>query len=358
MSIIFRHQTSGPLTSDQVDGNFQYLLDRLGESGLMVPGGYSYDGLNLTMAQGWVWRLFGNNYVNAVEFNYTALPTTSGQKRVEVACGDVFGNISVITGPSGPGEIDPPIPNGFARLLRFVVQGSTIIEFDEVLSKYIKKPIGLYYFENVGGNLTAGSITEVRPNVVFGSYTGTGGVTGFTAAADSGIFSGMYISIENSSTESIPLKHLATGTMLKYKFPNGQDYILEPGEIITMRLDTLSSRRLLFVGSSFVFTSKSFIMGSSRTLPASHNQRTYFIDLGTLTINPNTQNYEDSFAISAAATGPGNIPIVLTASTDWNYIIEGSFPVESGTIYILKGGTATIIRKGNSKTFIINGSLI
>lgn len=238
--IVFRSVKGSQLTSEEVDGNFQYLLGQSGASGLMVAGEYTHSGLNLNMSIGWGWKLFGLLCSNASAFAYTAASTTGSNRRVDIAVGDAAGNISILSGPSGLVEVDPPIPNDKAKLLRYVVQGSAIVDIGTVLGGYIKKSGWINIPEVVGGNPLA-AVTELNRNFIVNAYSGSGKVTGFIfglmSAMDEATYPGQIIKAENKSEVNITLEHdTAVEMIMKFWFPNLVDYVWKPNEILTFAI--------------------------------------------------------------------------------------------------------------------------
>lgn len=100
------------------------------------------------------------------------------------------------------------------------------------------------------------------------------------------------------------------------------------------------------------------VYSANKTLTPIDNNDTIFMDSGTLTVNPTAQAYQNGYTIAVASSGGSNTPLVLQSSTDWSYVINANGSIASGSVFIEKGGTATIVRKANLKIFQINGSVI
>lgn len=100
------------------------------------------------------------------------------------------------------------------------------------------------------------------------------------------------------------------------------------------------------------------IYSANKTLTPMDNNDTIFMDSGTLTVNPTSQSYQNGYTIAVASSGSSNTPLVLQSATDWSYVINANASILSGSVFIEKGGTATIVRKANLKIFQINGSVI
>lgn len=100
------------------------------------------------------------------------------------------------------------------------------------------------------------------------------------------------------------------------------------------------------------------VYSANKTLTPMDNNDTIFMDSGTLTVNPTAQAYQNGYTIAVASSGGSNTPLVLQSATDWSYVINANASILSGSVFIEKGGTATIVRKANLKIFQINGSVI
>lgn len=248
--ITYRSQKGSQLTSAEVDGNFQYLESKLG-GGLVSVGGYAVDGYDVEMWNDsppvqWIWSVLGEQWLLPASFFYSALPTTSGNVRVEIVCGTDTGDLQVVSGPSGVEEVDPPIPNSLVPLLRFVVDESGVQVSDPILGGDFVKKAGFTSFVYTGmpGSQVFKGITETSKNLfIHPLSSGQGFFSGYLKTSNSNIYDGMSLKVENRRATSVMMRNKSTSTpssgsqftYIKFDFRNDEleNYELKPGEVLT-----------------------------------------------------------------------------------------------------------------------------
>lgn len=99
------------------------------------------------------------------------------------------------------------------------------------------------------------------------------------------------------------------------------------------------------------------ILSANTVLNVNWNGRDVITAGYSLTVNPNTQDYKDSFEVYLYNNSTTDSAIVLTAKTGVTYTVIDN-DVSSETVYLQAFGTAVIKRIGNTQNYIVRGYII
>ena len=86
MSITYRSVKGSKLTSNEVDGNFQYLESLIGGDGnkIVTENGFTLVAQNITFAEDWVWNILNIQHTNSVEVVITIPFASTGKQRIDL----------------------------------------------------------------------------------------------------------------------------------------------------------------------------------------------------------------------------------------------------------------------------------
>lgn len=238
------------LINDGEDGTSAYVtfadLD-LSADRIVTSTGLVQSGMTLTLNAGWEWIISQNNYTNPSNVNINIPLASSGNTRIDLivaGTGNTFTRIAGTQDATNP--VAPDVPNGTLQAtLVFVTDAEVIADTPIDGGEFQKKIEKTDLIAGSGPNNTvvvqglAGERSSIR-------YTyGVNGVRTIAIADQANVYPGKILTIKNSQTSlnrDITLYHLSsTGSGgYKFSFPNQQDFILKPREIVQFSLRILT----------------------------------------------------------------------------------------------------------------------
>jgi hypothetical protein len=112
--IVYRSVKGSKLTSDEVDGNFQYLEGLIGGDGnvLVTQSGFSLVDQDLTIASDWVWKILGVTYTNPSSVVINIPFAATGKTRIDLVVANqsnTFVRVAGVESDSNP--VAPALPS-------------------------------------------------------------------------------------------------------------------------------------------------------------------------------------------------------------------------------------------------------
>jgi hypothetical protein len=242
MSIVYRSTKGSKLTSNEVDGNFQYLENLIGGNGnvLVTQTGFTLVGQNLTIASGWVWKILNNTYTNASSVVVTIPFAATGKTRIDLVVANqsnTFVRVAGVESTSNP--VAPSLPSNTILVTFYeVTDGVVLTPTDPIIGSTFKKKT-----ENLGfGDPSlsgTNAVIQLRPdgtsyyafsNASLVSIDGFGLslITGVPTAETPYPMKDLFI--ENTGTTPFALKHDGAGAAdVKFFFTDETDLIVPVG---------------------------------------------------------------------------------------------------------------------------------
>ncbi|MDR2223814.1 MAG: hypothetical protein LBE34_13930 [Flavobacteriaceae bacterium] len=233
--IVYRKEKGFQLTSNEVDGNFKYLderIDKVAEKDYFVfDAGYSKSVNVVTVNAGSKWRIKGNEIGNDVPFSFAIDSTSVGCYRVDVVYANDKGQFEIATGV----ENTDGYVVGRVEQLQYVLVyvsdqgiqsvGDSNSDFVSKLSFGWVQQIMQYGFVSISD--------QVRNIDVIGGNQYEGNIANPLSKIDfkRELYDGIEISIRNSRTDYMTIRHNISNIFL-YTL---KDYYLRPGEIIVFK---------------------------------------------------------------------------------------------------------------------------
>lgn len=242
MSITYRSAKGSKLTSDEVDGNFQYLEGLVGGDGntLITQNGFTLVDQDLTMTSGWVWKILGTTYSNPSSVVINIPFATTGNSRIDLVVANssnTFTRIAGVESTSNP--VAPTLPINTILVTFYEVTDGTISETSSPITGSIfkKKTESLGYGDPSLSGTNA--VIQLRPEgnsrYAFSNPLLVS-IDGFGLSLISGNlnaeapYDGKDLFIENTGTTPITLLHDGPGTAnSKFFFLEETDLIIPAG---------------------------------------------------------------------------------------------------------------------------------
>ncbi|MBU7571689.1 MAG: hypothetical protein KAF41_13740, partial [Flavobacterium sp.] len=183
-----------------------------------------------TFQAGEIWRVSRNNYSNDVDFVTEIEPEGTNLKRMDIVGGTPFG-YQKISGPSSEDIVIPPdVPEDFVVRKIFNISGPDI---DDSISPIT--PEGFVQKTDFSEVvlISSGILSMVLPASVGGiRFQGTNlEFQSLFIPDENNLWPGKPFKIKNFQNNSLTLKHL-TGPGLQLSFPNSQNFLVGPNEIV------------------------------------------------------------------------------------------------------------------------------
>jgi hypothetical protein len=172
MSLIYRSIKGSKLTSDEVDGNFQYLESLVGGDGnkIVFENGFSLVDQNITFAEDWVWNILNIQHTNSAEVVINIPFAASGKQRIDLIVANQSNTFERIVGvESISNPVAPSVPLNKISVTFITVTDGVVGEPTNPIigSDFVKKSFADYLISNVSGEetsiaLDASGKTEIR----------------------------------------------------------------------------------------------------------------------------------------------------------------------------------------------------
>jgi len=222
-----------------INNNFDYLEAKIDNASyLIAETGFSLTDQNLTMNSGWEWLIVGVNYTNpaAVVINIPFAET--GKQRIDLIVmnqSNTFQRIAGTESISNP--VAPPMPKDKLQATLIVVSDGAISEPLQPIvgSDYILKQESydfiVSYYDAV---IEQVDLTDHRASL---NFMGTN--TDVKSIALSGEFmrNGKIFTFKNHNATPLTIWHNSGTGNVKLLFPNEENFILQPNEVIQFSLN-------------------------------------------------------------------------------------------------------------------------
>lgn len=238
--IIYRREKGSQLTSSEVDGNFQYLDERIDKAlqkdYFIHDSGYVKSGNQITINVGSRWLIGGVENSNAVPFIFDIERSEYGNFRVDVIVANGKGEFDVIKGvESKEGYSIPVIGNSLSYLYVYITDTGVQNIASEASGDYVSKLSYRWSSIDLRGKTLPIELNQRTIDIVGGnSFEGgiKNGLYGFELKSD--FPDGFEISIRNNRTDYITVIHNAEVT-IPIKLYTLENYYLRPKEIIKFK---------------------------------------------------------------------------------------------------------------------------
>jgi hypothetical protein len=242
MSIVYRSVKGSKLTSNEVDGNFQYLENLVGGQGnsVVAETGFSLVAQDLTIAPGWVWQILNTSYTNASSVVLNIPFATSGNERIDLIVANqsnTFERIAGIESVSNPSA--PSLPSN-KILVTFITVSDGVIGNPSapiIGTQFKKKSEAAAYTDPTLSG--ADAVVELQPNgqsVYAFSNAGLTSIDGFGLDLITGNpsaevpYNGKDILVYNNKAGNLTLKHDGSGTAdVKFLLEGAVDLVIPAG---------------------------------------------------------------------------------------------------------------------------------
>jgi len=254
MSIVYRSTKGSKLTSNEVDGNFQYLENLIGGNGnvLVTQTGFTLVGQNLTIASGWVWKILNNTYTNASSVVVSIPFASTGKTRIDLVVANqsnTFVRVAGVESTSNP--VAPSLPSNTILVTFYEVTDGVVLTPTEPIigSAFKKKSEALGYGDpDLSGT---NAVIQLRPegnsryafsNASLISIDGFG-LSLITGNPDAETpYDGKDLFIENTGTTPFTLLHDGPGTASsKFFFTDEQNLTIPAGEKVWLKYGSTTS---------------------------------------------------------------------------------------------------------------------
>ncbi|MGQ7945002.1 hypothetical protein [Flavobacterium sp. WC2509] len=222
-----------------INANFAYLDAKISNvNEIIAQTGHLKVGQDLTYYADWVWKINGAVYTNPVDV-VTIIPFTStGKERFDLFALNTSNTFLRIEGTeTDPGIVDiPDLPIDMIQAGIVKVTDSSVGDPTSPIvgGDYVEKS---EYSELFVPSTELGHITHYGFNSVASGIRWNGSEThidGVSIYSDYKAYTGKIFTLKNFQTTEIIIKHLAVNPAnnTQFWFPNEQDYVLKPGQII------------------------------------------------------------------------------------------------------------------------------
>lgn len=241
-SIVYRSEKGSQLTSNEVDGNFRYLderLDKLSEKDYFIyDAGFSRNDQVITLNSGTKWKIAGVELESLVDTIFTVSRADWTKYRVDAIVVDGNGLFSVINGEeSVDGYVMPRVTGNFLTYLYVYVSDAGIQnmsvsvtgDFVSKLSyrwiqtdfqeKFLKLSVDARNFEIVGGN----QFVDGKMNAFHGFIF------------DGDFPDGLEVSVRNKRSDYVTVVNNSTESVASISLYTLEDYFLRPNEVIVFK---------------------------------------------------------------------------------------------------------------------------
>lgn len=241
-SIIYRSQKGSQLTSNEVDGNFRYLderVDKLSEKDYFIyDAGFSRNDQVVTINSGTKWKIGGVEFQSLVDTVFTISRANWTYYRVDAIVVDNNGLFSIVSSEeSSDGYVIPRITGNYLTYLYVYVSDAGIQNMSvsvtgdfvsklsyrwiqtDLQEKFLRLSVDAKNFEIVGGN----QLIDGKMNVLHG----------FTFNGD--FPDGLEVSVRNKRSDYMTIVHASIEYVAAINLYTLEDYFLRPNEVIVFK---------------------------------------------------------------------------------------------------------------------------
>jgi hypothetical protein len=256
MSIVYRSAKGSRLTSDEVDGNFQYLESLIGGQGnaIITENGFSLVGQDITFNASWVWNILNVEYSNPADVEINIPLAATGNQRIDLIVVNTLNTFERIAGTeSNSNPIAPSVPlNKIVVSFITVTDGVVNEPTDPILgATFVKKTFARYYNSTITGiNALIPFHLEGNSEVRLTSPTLTS-VAGFDFSDITGVngaespHSGKAFTIRNLTGNDVVFKHQEVSSpFVSFYFNDEQDLVVPAGQTISFHFNRYEMREV------------------------------------------------------------------------------------------------------------------
>lgn len=215
----------------------------------------------ITLPEGFVWVINTNTYFNANDEVFEIEEATAGFYRTDIIVAQASETqpfVYIQGVESEDTAVPPTVPDNTLLVTSISVFGDQIgtptspIDGSEFIKKQSEQWAN-YTLTGLGGLPILPQINENNRNInITGNPSGLSSLGGFVASGGASIanfWDGMTAKVLNSSPNNQTIKHNYSGADIKYLFPNEEDYIIRPNEVVYF---DLKGGNLVFRYSTFL----------------------------------------------------------------------------------------------------------
>lgn len=240
--LIYRREKGRQLLSAEVDGNFQYLDERIDKIALKdyftYDSGYSFSGNSVEINPGMKWMIGGLEIESAVSFSFPILRTDWANYRVDIVVANESGAFELITGvESAEGYVVPRVVGSYLPYLYLYLSDAGLQNVgSEAVGDFVSKLSYRWVQVNHQDKLLAADVNKRNIEVIGGNSFINGVMNGvFGLLVDHNYPDGFEVSIRNRRTDYITIVHDALDVALPIKLYTQKDYFLRPNETIVLK---------------------------------------------------------------------------------------------------------------------------
>lgn len=188
---------------------------------------------------------------NEVAFDIDIPTATDGFKRGDIVVLNPDNDILLVSGVEDENNyIFPPIPDDVLEVGRHFIFGSTVSEpeIPNTGDAFMKKQIGTFAAASIEEVANYRFTENKRHLIITGELEEP--IQGLAANPTAELSAKMEHTIENRSGQPFWIKHNGSGVTFKYFFPNAQDYLVQPNEIVVFKMSTALDKSFIFESSS------------------------------------------------------------------------------------------------------------
>lgn len=246
--------TKARVAGQIINANFAYLEGKIDNVDKIVSEtGFSLVDLVFTINAFWEWNLNGIGYTNPEAVSINIPLCASGKKRIDYIVPNSSNTFTIISGIETTGiPAAPSIPNkdmyvSFFTITDILIESPALTIIGE---NYISK-LEKIRLDNVNG---IGSYEDWTVGDSRSCFNFSNAVTEFKSFHYHPIvfaYDGKIFTLKNSQATDITLFHNAGTGLFKFRFPNAENFVLHPNEVIEFRLnyEDTSVPKLEFIGT-------------------------------------------------------------------------------------------------------------
>lgn len=212
-------------------------------------GEITQDGNEITIPELAVWRIGGITLSNEDEFVTTIAAATTGETRIDIIVAKADSTFELIMGePSEDVAVAPVVPNNALLVTSITILGEyIIIGGDTTIGNiYIRKDDFNETFVGAYANYPELPIDAKRSVLRF--IGGCAELGSFTFSNLPALYNGKRLIIKNFQSIPLTIKHNGGTGIYKFYFPNEQDFVLQPKQIIDFTYSA-TLKKFEFIGS-------------------------------------------------------------------------------------------------------------
>jgi hypothetical protein len=187
------------------------------------------------------WRINQVEYVNPALFTRTINPATEGYNRIDILVATIYSVFVLIEGEESiDSALEPDTPEGTLKAAFISVFGGDIVHVSEPTNPvangvYVSKAESFFQAVTETGVVNTLDLSNINTGLSFNNAATE--LHTLYVAIPFMLYPRRPLYIKNNQLTDLKIKHLGTGTgTYKFSFPNAQDFILKPGEMIMFKL--------------------------------------------------------------------------------------------------------------------------